>query len=115
MPYSQDSDSETIIAGSSGSEFNLDLSSDKDGPNGVQIASALRSRTDFFISGRGTPATDQGVGDFQSVYSKRGCFEIALEASDLSNIKAPEAIDLSNIEAPEAIESSDIEAPWIPD
>ncbi|GFN80527.1 endonuclease-reverse transcriptase [Plakobranchus ocellatus] len=47
--------------------------------------------------------------------SKRGRFEIALEASESSDTKASEAIDLSDIEAPEAIESSDIEAPWTPD
>ncbi|GFN94183.1 hypothetical protein PoB_002068900 [Plakobranchus ocellatus] len=64
-PSSQDSDSDTIIAGSSGSEFDLDLSSDKDGPNKAQIASTPRSRMDSPISGRGIPATNQGVGDFQ--------------------------------------------------
>ncbi|GFN82557.1 hypothetical protein PoB_000906300 [Plakobranchus ocellatus] len=63
-PSSQDSDSDTIIAGSSGPEFDIDLSTDEDGPSGAQIASTPRSRTDFPISGRGTPATDQGVGVF---------------------------------------------------
>ncbi|GFO49490.1 hypothetical protein PoB_007599500 [Plakobranchus ocellatus] len=52
---------------------------------------------------------------FKSLYSKQGRFEIASEASDSSDIKAPKAIDLSDIEAPEVIESSDVEAPWIPD
>ncbi|GFO17362.1 hypothetical protein PoB_004386700 [Plakobranchus ocellatus] len=67
-PSNQDSDSNTIIAGSSGSEFDLVLSSDEDGPNGAQVASTPRSRTDSPISGCGTPATDQGVGDFQWQY-----------------------------------------------
>ncbi|GFO10388.1 chromosome 16 open reading frame 72 [Plakobranchus ocellatus] len=67
-PSSQGSDSDTIIAGSSGSKFYLDLSSDVNGPNGAQVASTLQSRTDALISGRGTPATDQGVGDFQWQY-----------------------------------------------
>ncbi|GFN86672.1 hypothetical protein PoB_001317800 [Plakobranchus ocellatus] len=68
-PSNQDSDSDTIVAGSCGSELDLDLSSDEDGPNGTRVASTPRSRrTDFAISGRGTPATDQGVGDFQWQY-----------------------------------------------
>ncbi|GFO09911.1 hypothetical protein PoB_003641600 [Plakobranchus ocellatus] len=40
-PSSQDSDSDTIIAGSSRPEFDPDLYSDEDGPNGAQVASTL--------------------------------------------------------------------------
>ncbi|GFO04545.1 hypothetical protein PoB_003105000 [Plakobranchus ocellatus] len=67
-PSSQASDSDTIIAGSIGSEFNIDVSSEKDGRNAAQVASTHRSRTDSPISGRITPATDQGVGDYQWQY-----------------------------------------------
>ncbi|GFO26807.1 hypothetical protein PoB_005331200 [Plakobranchus ocellatus] len=63
---SQDSDPDTIIAGSSGSEFDLNLSSDENGPKWAQVVSTLRSSAD--VSGRGTPATDQAVGDFQWQY-----------------------------------------------
>ncbi|GFN91330.1 hypothetical protein PoB_001783600 [Plakobranchus ocellatus] len=41
-PSSQDSDFDTIIAGSNGSECDLDLSSDEDEPNGAQVASTFR-------------------------------------------------------------------------
>ncbi|GFN82143.1 hypothetical protein PoB_000864900 [Plakobranchus ocellatus] len=59
---------DTIIAGSSCSEFDLYLSGDKDGANGAQVASTARSKTNSPISGLGMPATDQGVSDFQWQY-----------------------------------------------
>ncbi|GFO30106.1 hypothetical protein PoB_005661100 [Plakobranchus ocellatus] len=79
MPSSKNSDSDTIIAGSSSSEFDLDLFSDEVEPNNAQVASTPKSRTDFPISGRGTPATDQRVGDFQWQY--------LVEEEDLNHVE----------------------------